>query len=482
MEPAPPPSEVQGLPVQPGALILGKYSVERVLGVGGMGVVVRAKHLALGQSVAIKFLRSDRPAGEEAEARFIREARAASRLQSEHVARVLDVGRLDSGDPYMVLEFLEGRDLAQIVASSGPLPCSQAVDCVLQACAAVADAHALGIVHRDLKPANLFVTRRTDGSPFIKVLDFGISKITGSGKGASFQGDLTQPAVMMGSPLYMSPEQMRNAKDVDARSDVWALGGILFELLAGKPAFDSRSLTELCARITSEPTPSLRGLRPEVPAGIEEVVNRCLEKDPAKRFQNVADLAVALGPFASMENLALVQRIVGVLRVAGVSAPTGGNTATMGSPPSIRNLPAIPGASTTRSWVVPASLGPRARWALIAVALAAAIATLVVGIVRYIDRRQPSAGLVPVLEVDHIARGTSASASASAELASDAAPAAASSAVASASPDAPRTPASATSSPGSPKPPGVGQPGVRNPPGAPTGTTTVRGIDPNERL
>src|SRR3954454_18638740 len=213
-----------------GRVLAGKYRIERVLGRGGMGVVVAAHHIHLDEKVAIKFLLPEAVANAEVLGRFVREARAAVRIKSEHVARVSDVGTLEGGEPYMVMEYLEGSDLAEWLLQRGALPVEQAVEFLLQASEAIAEAHALGIVHRDLKPANLFVVRRADGLLSIKVLDFGISKVTDASMAA---GAATSTLALMGSPLYMSPEQMESARTADARSDIWSLGVILYELLTG---------------------------------------------------------------------------------------------------------------------------------------------------------------------------------------------------------------------------------------------------------
>jgi eukaryotic-like serine/threonine-protein kinase len=282
-------------PVREGDLLAGKYRVERVIGVGGMGVVVAARHEQLGQLVAIKFLRDDVLGNEDSVERFLREARSAVRLKSEHVARVIDVGKLDSGSPYIVMEFLEGDDLGQILEERGPLAPEAAVQLVLQACEAVAEAHAAGIVHRDLKPQNLFLTHTVTGMPRLKVLDFGVSKASGMMTGG--QGALTRTRSMLGSPLYMSPEQMRSAKDVDARADVWALGVVLFELLTRRWPFEAQNMPELCLKVVTEPPQSLLELRPEVPPGLVAIVERCLEKDPAARYADAAALAEVLDPF-----------------------------------------------------------------------------------------------------------------------------------------------------------------------------------------
>jgi serine/threonine protein kinase len=311
--------------VREGDVVGGKYRVERVLGIGGMGVVVAAHHIQLDEKVALKFLLPEALGNSEAVARFAREARAAVKIKSEHVARVTDVGTLPSGAPYMVMEYLEGGDLAAWLKQRGALPIEQAVEFVLQACVAVADAHALGIVHRDLKPANLFCIRRSDGQLSIKVLDFGISKLTSPGGSASgplaAQGmAFTRTSVLMGSPLYMSPEQMRSSKDVDAQTDIWALGMILFELMAGHPAFLADSVTELAIKVANEPTPPLRSFRPEVPSELEAIVFNCLQKDRSQRYRNVAQLALALLPFAPKRAKASVERISGIIQAAGLSA------------------------------------------------------------------------------------------------------------------------------------------------------------------
>jgi eukaryotic-like serine/threonine-protein kinase len=305
-------------PVRPGEVLAGKYRVERVLGIGGMGVVVAAHHIQLDEPVALKFLLPQALRSPEAVARFIREARAAVKIKSEHVARVSDVGQLESGAPYMVMEFLQGGDLSRWLEQNGPLPFDQAVDFVLQACVALADAHVLGIVHRDLKPANLFCVRRSDGQLTIKVLDFGISKTIHLGS-AGPGVDITKTSMNMGTPLYMSPEQMRSSRGVDGRSDLWALGVILFELLTGKPPFHADSVTELVLKVAIDPTPSLRALRPDAPAGLEAVIGKCLQKDRDERYRNVAELAVALLPFAPRRAKTLVERIGGILQAAGLS-------------------------------------------------------------------------------------------------------------------------------------------------------------------
>jgi serine/threonine-protein kinase len=231
---------------------------------------------------------------------------------------VSDVGQLDNGSPYMVMEYLEGEDLAKWLQHRGGMPVEQAVEFVLQACIAVADAHALGIVHRDLKPANLFCVRRSDGQLAIKVLDFGISKMT-SASAAGSRAAMTQTSAMMGTPLYMSPEQMRSSRDVDARTDIWALGAILHELIAGRPAFSAESVTELAIKVANDPPPPLRAFRPDAPPELEAVILKCLEKNRERRYANVGAFAIALLPFAPMRAKASVERISGIVHAAGLS-------------------------------------------------------------------------------------------------------------------------------------------------------------------
>jgi eukaryotic-like serine/threonine-protein kinase len=295
-------------PVQPGQILAEKYRVERVIGAGGMGVVVAATHLELGQRVAMKFLLAEGVGRPEIAARFIREARAAARIRGEHVARVIDVGRLESGSPYIVMEYLEGNDLEHIVRE-GPLSIEDAVDYLIQACDAMAEAHHLGIIHRDLKPANLFRAETVDGLGIIKVLDFGISKsLLDTGPGL-----LTGTSALLGSPLYMSPEQMRSARDVDHRTDIWSLGAVLFELLSGRPPYDGDSVGSLMAKILVDKAPSVREFRPDVPEGLAQVIMRCLEKDVNVRFGDVAELSLALTPFAPRRSMLAVERVHRIL-------------------------------------------------------------------------------------------------------------------------------------------------------------------------
>ncbi len=280
-------------PVAVGTMLAGKYRVDGILGAGGMGIVVAATHEELEQRVAIKFLLAGGVTNADLVNRFVREGKSASRLKSEHVAKVIDVGRLEDGAPYIVMEYLEGDDLGALLRRDGPFPVDLAARYVLQAIEAIAEAHAAKIIHRDLKPANLFLTRRVNGDPLVKVLDFGVSKALDGTHMA-----LTRSQSLLGSPLYMSPEQMRSSKNVDTRADIWSLGVILYELLTGRYPFESETVPGLVFQVTmQDPTPP-REHRPEIPPDIEAVILRCLSKSAEGRYANVAELAHALEPYA----------------------------------------------------------------------------------------------------------------------------------------------------------------------------------------
>ena len=273
-----------------GSVIAGKYEIVRVIGKGGMGIVYEAKHLRLNQRVAIKMLKPAALQVSEFKPRFEREARTAALLRGHHVARIFDVDATERGLPFMVMEYLVGRDLDAELQDRGTLSVMEATGYVLQACVAMQEAHAAGIVHRDLKPANLFLTEE-NGERVVKVLDFGISKLT-----HEVDTHLTGTFATVGTPLYMSPEQVRSSRSVDSRSDIWSLAVILFEALAGRPPFHG-SMTATAAAIVADKTPSLCALRPDVPIELEAALGRALEKHPNRRYQDVASLSAALAPF-----------------------------------------------------------------------------------------------------------------------------------------------------------------------------------------
>ena len=293
--------------IRVGQVFLGKYQVESIVGQGGMGVVAECTHLALNERVALKMLRQDVMLDHDAVERFMREAQAAAKLRSEYVARVSDVGALENGTPYMVMEFLEGQDLGQLVAERGKLGIPWAVELMLQTCEALAEAHSLGIVHRDVKPSNLFVTWRPDGTALIKVLDFGISKTA-----AGTDMHLTQTQSLLGTPAYMSPEQMRSARNVDARTDIWSLGTVMYELIEGRKPFEAESFSEMCVKVAVDaPAPMVHA-----PPELQQVVLRCLAKNPDQRYASMAELGRDLVPFTQDPARAaiLVERMQRVLR------------------------------------------------------------------------------------------------------------------------------------------------------------------------
>jgi serine/threonine-protein kinase len=307
------------LRVQPGAVVAGKFRVDRVLGEGGMGVVVAATHLQLDEPVALKFLLEHAATNPESLARFIREAKAAAKLKSEHVARVIDFGVLEDGTPYIVMEYLQGKDLGAIIRERGPIDPASAAEYVIQAAEGLAEAHARGIVHRDIKPENLFLVDREMGWQEVKILDFGISKIARPAAGGVSANISTQS--IMGSPCYMSPEQLRSTSTVDHRTDIWSLGATLFELVSGRTAYDSaKTLPELIAAILESPAAPLLDAIMHVPPGMRSIIARCMEKDRDKRFANTADLAVALLPFAPKRARAAVERAIAVTKSAGMSS------------------------------------------------------------------------------------------------------------------------------------------------------------------
>jgi len=299
----------EGAPFRDGDVVAGRYRIRGVLGSGGMGMVMAAVPLDGGEPVALKFLRAhdDRAAVD----RFLREARASSRLRNDHVARVLDVGHLESGTPFLVMELLDGRTLQAVLAEGKALPVDEVCDYALQACEAVADAHAHGIVHRDLKPANMFVTRRADGRPHLKVLDFGISKIY-----AARAAGLTTTGAFLGSPSYAAPEQLIDPKSVDVRADVWGLGVCLYQLAADELPFRGDNPIQVCMLVlNSTPTP-VQERRPALPGPLADAITRCLQKDPADRFSSVAELARALEPFSSAALRGTADRIDAMLAAA----------------------------------------------------------------------------------------------------------------------------------------------------------------------
>jgi serine/threonine-protein kinase len=278
--------------IKTGNVLNGRYLIEEPLGSGGMGNVYAARHVKLGTRLAIKVLLPELLSDADAISRFAREARASAKIADENVVRILDVGQLDSGVPYMVMEFLEGQDAAAYLKEHGRLSVEHAIDAMLQSCAALGAAHAMNIIHRDIKPSNLFFVPRAAGRPLVKMLDFGVSKIVSSGNHKASQ--MTKAGSILGSPGYVPPEQWFHTNTADKRSDIWALGILFYEFLTGRVPFEAPSVPVLATKIAYDPPLPPRRLRDEIPADVETVVLRCLEKSPDDRFQDVTSMAVAL--------------------------------------------------------------------------------------------------------------------------------------------------------------------------------------------
>jgi serine/threonine protein kinase len=336
-------------PTRAGSIIAGKYRVERLLGRGGMGVVVVARHLRLGERVAIKFPVARLSARGDVVVRWLREGRAAMRIRSQHVARVYDIGTLETGEPYLVMEYLVGRDLAAVLAADGPLPVEHAVEYILQACEAIAEAHAQGIIHRDLKPSNLFLTRGADGSAITKVLDFGTAKTLS----LALETPLTGPAAVIGTPLFMAPEQMRSRREIDARTDIWALGATLHTLLTGTTPFSAGSILEIHECILRG-APPLRASRPDAPLALEAALLRCMQTEPGDRYASVAELAEALAEVAPEHARISAVRAARILGAAPVIAEPTSHLAP-GKGDSMGTLPTA--SSTSASWPDAEALG-----------------------------------------------------------------------------------------------------------------------------
>jgi eukaryotic-like serine/threonine-protein kinase len=275
--------------LRPGMVVSNRYRVGRLMGAGGMSLVYEAEHLLLGTRVALKVLRPELVDDGDHVERFGRESRCLALLANEHVVRVLDAGRLETGLPFIILERLEGLDLQSVLRRCPTLPVELAVHYARQACAGLASAHAQGIVHGDIKPANLFLASDSAGHSRIKVIDFGIARSTSNPPRAGEASD-----VLLGSPPYAAPEQFESARDIDARTDVWAVGVVLFEMLAGRSPFEIPADSAIGIRNRVAP---VRRWRPEVSAQLQAVIERCLDERQSMRFSSVQALSDALIPF-----------------------------------------------------------------------------------------------------------------------------------------------------------------------------------------
>lgn len=384
---APAPDSPPGMGVVPGDIIAGKYRVDRILGQGGMGVVVSAMHIHLDERVAIKLLRPEGVGRSEAAERFMREARAAVKIKSQHVCKVFDVGIMADGRPYIVMEYLEGRDLGEELERNGPMPEADAVDYVLQACDALAEAHKRGIVHRDLKPSNLFLCKNQKPA-IIKLLDFGVSKIKGNALLPNTAPSLTAETALLGTPYYMSPEQIRSAKDVDERADVWALGVILYELISGRVPFDGETATAVLAAICGDKPKPLHEVCTYVSSDVSEIVGACLAKNLAERMPNVRELVRALAAVAPDKASTIDERLAGI-QFTGSTADTLNSAGPARAPHNSEPVSIRSGAPMSRDEMLIATVGgmvqtqppPRKRSAVVAVSIAAAFVAAILAFV-----------------------------------------------------------------------------------------------------
>lgn len=306
-----------------GTILAGKYRAENVLGAGGMGVVVRVTHLESEKVFALKFLRPSVARNPSAALRFLREAEASGRIKSPHVVTIMDVGQLASGSPYLVMEYLEGTSLDKLLSDGKRLPLTQACDLALQALEGLSAAHAMGVIHRDIKPANLYITTGPDGNELLKIVDFGISKMVDPEAGTGQQ--LTRTQTSIGSPLYMSPEQMRSARMVDTRADQWSLGVVLYRMATGQLPFDGQSLPRICVQVLQGAFVPVATRCPELPPEFADAVERCFRCAPDDRHADLAEFAAALVPFASPDGRDRAERCRELLRAA---KPTPANPTT----------------------------------------------------------------------------------------------------------------------------------------------------------
>jgi serine/threonine protein kinase len=366
---------------QEGDLVDGKYRIGHVIGEGAMGTVVEARDVSLHRKVAIKFLKADALGHADAVARFLVEARAAAQLASDYVARVYEVGTLEGGAPYIVMECLDGCDLAEWLRRYKVVGVAQAVEFILQACDAISEAHDSGIVHRDVKPANLFAVDRGNGHPRIKVLDFGISKtepIVSATMGPESNGPsppTTGERTIIGSPLYMSPEQMESARDVDARTDIWALGVTLYQLLTGKVPFEGTTLLQVYSKIIAGPPSSVRESASDVPPALESIVLKCLERDRARRYATVSELVAALEDVVSGAGTTQVSASSTPVRTVKPDLSTSTPPAPSAAPVSPAVAPSLPFGS----WARTARSG--ALWRATGVGVAVVVVAVVVFVV-----------------------------------------------------------------------------------------------------
>ena len=349
-----------------GQMVGGRYVLARRIGKGGMGVVYEADHTALGKRVAVKLLLDKYTDDPEVVARFHREARTASAVGDDHIVEVTDAGVHDDGRSYLVMELLEGASLAEVIDATGPMPAARAVTIIRQVLRGLAAAHAKGIVHRDMKPENVFLVNKGDKVDFVKIMDFGISKFMAA---TESKVRLTTTGAVMGTPVYMAPEQALGQGEIDARVDLYAVGVMLYEMLAGKPPFQAPNYIALVTQHLHVPPPPLGLARPDLPPALLRAVHVALEKDPARRFRDAHAMAQALPAGDELWNHDKV--------------PTLGSSTAWQSAVGSASLPVLtPDASASaamtsamnlRAMGAPRPTAPRRRWPLAVAALATAV-------------------------------------------------------------------------------------------------------------
>jgi serine/threonine protein kinase len=277
-----------------GRCIAGKYVVRSILGQGGMGTVYEAEHTTIGRLVALKVLHPNRARRKDAIRRFHREARAAAAIGHPNICEVYDLGSLEDGSPYLVMEKLVGETLADRIAVEGGLPFENVIDVLAQVLSALSAAHAKRIVHRDVKPENIFLAARPGSPPLVKLLDFGVSKVMAAGNGPAEELELTRTGMVMGTPYYMSPEQARGDRDLDTRVDIYACGVILYEVLTGRRPFIAANYNALLLQILSSVPRPARDFRPALPSGFDSVIDKAMARDREQRFRVAAEFEFAL--------------------------------------------------------------------------------------------------------------------------------------------------------------------------------------------
>jgi serine/threonine protein kinase len=392
-----------------GTVLGGKYRLEALVAEGGSSHIFLARDAGLDEDVAVKLLMSEFRNEKDVLARFLREAKTIRRIQSDHCVKVLDVGLDDEHGPFMVMEYLEGKNLREILRAETKLIPGRACELILQVCDALAAAHAIDCVHRDIKPGNVVVLNRGD-LELVRVLDFGISKHALSGSVLNHDLSLVDTASLMGTPMYMSPEQMRSNAETDCRADIWSVGAMLHEMLTGSPPFEAESINQVCSMVLEAPAPAVHELDPSLPVELGRVVQKCLSKQASERYQNVGELAVALLPFSPRRARASAARIVSILTAAGVSVdrsaisdypPAPSNPAPVAIPPSGPLSASLLAGVDARSESDLASIPPAvvknggSRRMMVAVPLAVLLLTLAGVAVALARRSAPSAAVAP---------------------------------------------------------------------------------------